>query len=167
MAIISTDTFADRLANSSSSVGYAVPLVVVAIFAGVDCLVERSDIADEDRLVGAAKQTTMDSWTTRPVGESQTHALALHRSQANSRATPADAIVREASSSDRVDGMYSTWTHFYFHAFSILFIAGMGILIFGLLLALPLVSAFGPLVLGAAFGCLWRCVRRASQEHAV
>ena len=61
--------------------------------------------------------------------------------------------------------MYSVWTRFFFHTFSILFVVGIGVVAVGSLWALPLVTAFGPLVLGAAFACLWYCVRRASREH--
>lgn len=107
-----------------------------------------------------------DSWTVRAIDKSQTYALPLHTAQGTPRDISSDAIVQEVPSSDRVEGRYSTRTRFYFHAFSLLFIVGIGLLAAGLLWSSPLVSAFGPLVLCTAFGFLWCCVRRATQEHA-
>lgn len=153
--------------SSISSFCQTLPIVAMIAFTADLGLGERVNITDKDRLVKVAEQVKSGSWRTPPTAESQTYALSLHKTQGTSSNVATGDILDAVPLSDRVEAMYSTWTRFFFHAFSILFIAGIGILTAGSLWAIPLVSASGPLVLGIAFGCLWYCVRRATQEHAI
>ena len=153
--------------GSISKIWQPGSIVAVTILAANPCRGERSDLAEKDRPARETEQGTPDSWATYPTDELQFYALPLHTIQGISSNVVTGGILEAAPLSDREEGMYSTWTHFFFHAFSILFIAGIGILTAGYLWAFPLVSAFGPLVLGTAFGCLWYCARRATQEHAI
>lgn len=127
---------------------------------------QRSNTAEGDRPTRAVEQSTPVIWSMSSTDEISTDALTLH----TTRGTLSDMEIPQTWQvtpfPDGLEGVYSTRTLFFFHAFSILLVAGIGILAAGTLWAIPLVSALGPLVLGTAFACLWYCVRRATQEHA-
>lgn len=77
----------------------------------------------------------------------------------------AEVTLNDTSPSGEEEYPYSKVTVRYFYGFVILFVLGIGFLVSGYLLLIPLLSAFGPLVMGLAFGSLWICLRRAQKEH--
>ena len=156
----------DALPSSAPKFGIWPTVGVVTMRAAVLYYEERSDISEKERLARAKGQITPAFRVAYSRNETQTYVSQTDSAQGIFSNVATGEILEKAPLSDRVEGIYSTWTHFFFHAFSILFVVGIGIMVAGYMWDLPLVSAFGPLVLGTAFGCLWYCVRRAAQEHA-
>ena len=124
-----------------------------------------SNTTDKDQPIRVAKQIRLKSSPTYLTIDLRSDALPFRTIQRTVGDVKMHESLGETSSSDRVESIYSVWTRFFFHTFLILFVSGIGVVTAGSLWGLPLVTAFGPLVLGVAVACLWHCMRRASQEH--
>ena len=80
-------------------------------------------------------------------------------------ASNAEVKLKIEAPSEESGHTFSKWTLRYFFGFLILLVFGIGVLVGGYLFLIPLLSAFGPLVIGFAFVSLWICLLRARQEH--